>query len=105
MTVKESRYQGKPLLRLLELYVIWVVGQLSSDDAARLNAMAPKLQATLGGDGTWQGAIVASMHLTPEMPAQIREMWEKNQYIATQNDTVLTPQHFAEMFVDSNWMP
>ena len=102
LSVNPERYAGKPLLRLLELYVIWALGQLSDEDSARLLAMAPKLTDTFGGDGTWQDALATSMHMPGNMPDLIRDMWAKNQGIATANGVELRPQEFAEMFVDSN---
>lgn len=99
---KPERYVGKPLLRLLELYVIWAIGQLSDGDALRLKAMAPKLTDTFGGDGTLQDALETTMHLPGNMPELIRDMWASNQGIAAANGVELHPQQFAEMFVDSN---
>lgn len=97
-----SRYAGKPLLRLLELYVIWAIGELPDEEARRLETMSPKLAETFGGDGTWQGALAATMEMPPNMPDLIREMWAKNQGIASLNHVELRPQQFAEMFVASN---
>ena len=45
------RYEGKPLLRLLELYVLKAIGELSQESEDSLKAMGPKLQAIYGGDG------------------------------------------------------
>ncbi|UNU44574.1 hypothetical protein EAO27_19050 [Sphingopyxis sp. YF1] len=97
-----ERYVGKPMLRLLELYVLWSVDHLSENDASRLQAMAPKLTGTFGGDGTWQNAIATAMELPEKMPELIREMWTKNQRIAAANGVKLPAQQFAEMFVDTN---
>lgn len=97
-----ERYAGKPMLRLLELYVLWSLDHLSDDEASRLQAMAPKLTGTFGGDGTWQDAITTTMELPENMPELIREMWAKNQQIAVTNGVELSAQQFAEMFVDSN---
>lgn len=97
-----ERYVGKPMLRLLEFYVLWSIGDLSEDDASRLQAMAPKLTSTFGGEGTWHNAIVTTMELPENMPELIREMWVKNQKIAAANNVELSAQQFAEMFVDSN---
>lgn len=97
-----ERYVGKPMLRLLELYVLWSVDHLAEDEASRLQAMAPKLAGTFGGDGTWQNAIATTMELPEKMPELIREMWTKNQRIAAVNGVELPAQQFAEMFVDTN---
>lgn len=100
--IDPERYTGKPLLRLLELYVIWAVGKLSDEDASRLQGMAPKLTEMYGGDGTWQSALATTMQMPENLPELIREMWAKNQTIASVNKVDLQPQQFAEMFVDSN---
>jgi hypothetical protein len=33
----EARYNGKPLLRLLELYVLWAIDELDSKQSYYLN--------------------------------------------------------------------
>lgn len=96
------RYDGKPLLRLLELYVLGAIGELAQSEHDRLNAMAPKLQAIYGGGGQWQDAVAAAVHMPSEMPAAIRDMWARNLEIARVNGVTLPPQQFAEMFVDEN---
>jgi hypothetical protein len=100
--VTDARYDGKPLLRLLELYVLRAIGELPAAEDATLNAMAPKLQALYGGAGLWSDAVAASVHLPDNIPDTIRSMWQKNRDIARANRVTLTPQTFAEMFVDDN---
>jgi hypothetical protein len=97
-----DRYAGKPLLRLLELYVLWALSRITQEDEGRLQAMAPKLTSLYGGDGSWQSALATAMHMPENMADLIREMWAKNQGIATANGVELLPQQFAEMFVDNN---
>jgi hypothetical protein len=97
------RYDGKPLLRLLELYVLKALDELPALEQETLTRMAPKLQTVYGGDGTWHGALEAAVHMPADMPQQIRDMWAKNLEIAQANNVpALTPQKFAEMFVDEN---
>ena len=48
-----SRYDGKPLLRLLELYILHVLGELPPPEQKSLERLAPKLQAAYGGNGQW----------------------------------------------------
>lgn len=79
------------------------IGELSQELEDALNAMAPKLQSIYGGDGRWNDAIAQAMHMPEEMPAAIRDMWERNLKIARDNGVILTPQQFAEMFVDNNF--
>jgi hypothetical protein len=97
-----SRYNGQPMLRLLELYVLWAVGELPQAEQNTLKTMALKLQSIYGGGGDWQDAIAAAMHMPSEMPEAIRDMWVRNLEIARTNGITLPPQQFAEMFVDEN---
>jgi hypothetical protein len=96
------RYDGKPLLRLIELFVIDAIGELQPTDAATLEAMTPKLQRLYDTSGDWRAAISKAMAFPPSMPEAIRGMWEKNQQIAVQTGTTLTVEEFSVMFVDSN---
>jgi len=97
------RYDGKPLLRLLELYVLKVLDELPSVEQETLTRLAPKLQAIYGGNGQWHEAIEAAVHMPKDMPQVIRDMWAKNLEIARANNVPsLSAQKFAEMFVDEN---
>jgi hypothetical protein len=99
----DLRYDGKPLLRLLELYILHVLGELPLPEQESLNRLAPKLQSLYGGNGQWHEAVAAAVRMPAEVPATIREMWEKNLEIARANNVpALTPQKFAELFVDEN---
>jgi|SRR5215471_7907669 len=102
MAASNPRYQGKPLLRLLECYVLWAIDQLSEEDADALERMTPKLQSIYGAQGDWQHVLAAAVELPPNMPELIRGLWVKNSEIARKNSVRLTPQRFAEMFVDEN---
>lgn len=96
------RYDGKPLLRLLELYVLMSINELSPAEHQALERMAPKLHAIYGGEGEWHEAVAAAVHMTADMPVAIRDMWARNLEIARTNGVILHPQIFAEMFVDEN---
>ncbi len=97
-----NRYEGKPLLRLLECYVLKSIGHLGEADAVNLAAMAPKLCQIYQQTGKWDDIIAAVMQLPENMPDLILQMWERNQEIARANNVSLSPQQFAEMFVDQN---
>lgn len=99
------RYNGKPLLRLLELYVLHVLGDLSPDALEDLEAMGPYLGKTFDREGEWHEIIAAEMEFPANMPDLIVEMWDRNQKIALENNVELSPQQFTEMFVDQNLVP
>jgi len=100
--IKNPRYDGKPLLRLIELYVIDAAGALTPEDAKNLDAMTPKLRQIYGTAGDWRAAIAKAMAFPESMPEAIRKLWTKNQEIAKQNGTSLSAEAFAIMFVDAN---
>ena len=98
------RYDGKPLLRLLELYVLRAIGELPEQERQTLEKMAPKLKAIYGGNGEWHEAIAAAVHMPADMPTAIRDVWAKNLEVARANGVILHPQMFAEIFVDENFV-
>jgi formate dehydrogenase maturation protein FdhE len=97
-----ARYEGKPLLRILECYVLWAIGELGNVEEAKLSGMEPQLRQALKQQGNWREVIEKAMEFPGNMPEMIRANWEKNQSIAKQQHRELAPQQFAEMFVDSN---
>ncbi len=99
---ESTRYTGKPLLRLLECYALKAIGELSLAHEKTLAALAPKLGVTYARVGTWDEILVAEMDLPAHLPALILQLWRRNQEIATAKGVQLSPQQFAEMFVDQN---
>lgn len=99
-----DRYAGKPLLRLLELYVLRAIGELTPTEEQKLVQMAPQLRQSLGGNGSWHNAVETAMNMPANMPALIQEMWTKNSALAaSQGDgAAFTPDYFAQTFVDQN---
>ena len=98
-----SRYQGKPLLRLIECYVLWAINELSEKDGKNLTEMAPKLREVYGIDGKWNEIIGGVMSFPDNMPELVRDMWARNQEVAMQKNTTLSPEQFAQIFVDQNF--
>ena len=99
---ENPRYKNKPLLRLIELFVIDAVGELQPTDAQNLKALTPKLQEVYGTNGDWRDAVSKAMAFPETMPDLIRDMWGKNQQIARDHKTSLGAEEFARMFVDTN---
>jgi hypothetical protein len=99
---EKNRYDGKPLLRLFELYVLDAIGELHDSHRQSLEKMAPKLQKTFGGNGDWHEAIATAGQIPPEWPEAIRGLWARNLEATLGDGTRLSPQEFAEIFVDNN---
>ena len=101
--ISNPRYDGKPLLRLLDLYVLRAIGELSPDQEENMNRIAPKLQARFGGGGQWHEAVERAVGMEAEAAQDIRDMWARNQEVARANGLTLTPEEFAMMVVDDNF--
>ena len=98
-----ARYDGKPLLRLLELYVLKAIGELSESEAKTLELMAPKLRSVYGIVGNWDEVIASVVGMPDGMPDVIRNAWARNSELAKKSGAELTPKQFSEMFVDANF--
>lgn len=102
----QKRYDGKPLVRLLDAYVLWSIGMLPPEQDALFQQMTPKLRQVWNRQGErWYDVVASEMGFPETMPASIRAIWEKNQAIAEVNNTTLSPTDFAYMFVDQNFVP
>jgi hypothetical protein len=53
-----DRYAGRPLLRLIECYVLDAIGELGLQEDRQLRSTTAKIRTALGSHAdTWQGAI------------------------------------------------
>ena len=94
------RYDGFPLLRLLEMYVISEVGQISPEQEASLQRMTPRLNELYGIQGTWKQVLEDVMNMPPDSHAKIMAAWDAySEHCRTARETP-DLQHFAERFVD-----
>lgn len=98
-----KRYIGKPLLRLLECYVLRAIGKLTAEEESSLESMSPKLRQVYKADGSWFDILASVMGFPESLPSQINAIWERNCDLAKANGEELVPQDFAEMFVDKNF--
>lgn len=97
-----DRYAGKPLLRLVEAFILDTIGELSPAQRAAAEQMTPKLQALYKSTSTWQGIVVEIMQWDESIGSSINAMWENNQAIARANGVTLSPSEFAILFADAN---
>jgi hypothetical protein len=75
--MSESRYAGKPFLKLVECYLQRAIGMLSPRDAELLGQMTPKLQGTFGREGSWHAIVAAEMRFDDEFDDEVRVEWER----------------------------
>lgn len=97
-----DRYEGKPLLKIIEAFVFDAIGELTPAQQETMRKLTPKLQEVYKSSSSWQGIVIEVMHWDPSIGSAIRDMWERNQGIARANGVTLSPDEFVAMFVDTN---
>ncbi|MET0458730.1 MAG: hypothetical protein ABW195_05760 [Ilumatobacteraceae bacterium] len=102
MTDQGDRYAGQPFLRLVELLVLWAVGEITDADQARLEAMTPKFREVFTGDGPWPEIIAAQAGLSEQDLDQLRAMWQRNQERARAAGVALDAEDWARQVADRN---
>jgi hypothetical protein len=101
--MESDRYEGKPFLRLLELYVLWSIDALDVKQESSLNQLTPKLQKTYSSKGKWHEIVSAQMDLPSDLPTKIRSLWKKNKHNLDSQGITAEPEVFAQQFVDNNF--
>jgi hypothetical protein len=95
-----ERYHGRPLVLVLESYVLDCIGELST---ARREQVADSVQEAFGGDRDWKRTIRRQLRIADSLDDSLRQMWARNQEIARENAYDLHPVQFAKMVVDKNF--
>jgi hypothetical protein len=95
-----ERYADRPLLIVLEAYVLDCIGELRMD---RQEAIAELVNSAFGGDDDWKQTIRRELDLLDTLDDNIRGLWARNQQIAKQAKTTLHPAQFARMIVDESF--
>src|SRR5262245_41588093 len=95
-----DRYRGRPLLIVLENYVLAAIGVLPKNADQRLSQL---VKSVFGGDDDWKKTVRKHLELSDAIDGSFRELWDRNQAIARQNGTELNPVQFAKMVVDTNF--
>ncbi|MBL9189435.1 MAG: hypothetical protein JNK23_18275 [Opitutaceae bacterium] len=95
-----DRYNGRPLLILLENYVLSAIGSLAPD---KEQLAASATQRVFGGVGDWRSTLRGTLHLGDSLDESLRQMWATNQKRAQQAGVTLAPEEFARMVADQNF--
>lgn len=67
-----NRYDGRPLLRLLDCYVLALTGSLDPGMEAKV---AHYVRARYGGSPDWKGTLRRLVNLPPDLDDRIRASW------------------------------
>ena len=97
-----QRYAGRPLVLLLENYVLDCIGEL---EPSKQELMLSIVQKTFGGDQDWKKTLRTQLDLSQNIDEHLRQLWEKNKKIAKENSVELHPVQFSKMITDTNFAP
>ena len=95
-----DRYKGKPLLILIEKYILEVIGQLKEADRANLEKITPNLQQTFKQQGIWSEIVAAEMEFTSQDAESIVKDWEQNRKRVESQGKSIDAETFARFLAD-----
>ncbi len=95
-----ERYKDRPLLLLLENFVLDCIGVLPEENQPRMQEVVSQ---AFENDGPWQETLCSSLEFDPEIAGEIRKRWEGSQELARENGFEIHPVQFAKMCVDENF--
>ena len=97
--VPESRYSGRPLLRLLDCYVLALVDSLDPEMEARVSRTVRRLFPSDSNDRNknWMRTLESAVQLPDGFAARVRTLW-KNQPAG------VDPVEFAIAISDANFV-
>ena len=93
--MNDKRYEGKPLLRLLDCYVLALTGNLAPAMEAKV---AQTVKATYGGSSDWKLTLREAVKLPSNMDERILALWRSQPVGAD-------PLGFALAVSDDNFVP
>lgn len=99
-----SRYEGKPFLKLLELYVLQSIGRIEPEQLNVLARMEPKLRETYATQGTWFEIVAEQMDFRDDLPSRISVKWDSYSKHMQQKGVTADPMEFTYRFVDTNFI-
>lgn len=98
-----DRYSGKPFLRLIECYILALIGKLDPAQRATLEAMEPKLYSVYGAADGWPSVVAREMDFTGSFNDQVRAFWADYSNDARARGEAVDHQAFVVSFVDQNF--
>lgn len=97
-----TRYDKKPLLIVLDHYVLHCIGALTPE---RYQVTQKLVQRAFGGGVDWKQTVRQVLHLEDSLDEHLRTQWKRNQEKARTHGAVLHPAQYAESVVDKNFAP
>lgn len=98
-----DRYQNKPLLRLLDCYLMDLIGELAPDQARTLGDLEPMLHRAWKSTGTWREMVEEQMGFQPTVREKVKGFWRGYIAAAEAQGLPAQPFEFVLSFVNQNF--
>lgn len=99
-----DRYAGRPLVRLLECYVLDAIGALDERQREALRGDGAQAGRALRRSRRLAGRILGVQMAFPDtLPDQLRDLWARNLELARERGQSANPEGFAMAVVDQNF--
>jgi hypothetical protein len=93
-----ERYAGKPILLIIENYVMVVIGELPAEEAT---AVQNVVQRVWGGSPDWMSTVRRELAWETSFDEAILQNWEGYRKAARQQGAAASPSEFARLFADA----
>lgn len=93
-----ERYQSKPILLIIENYVMVVIGELPPEEATAVQAVVQKLW---GGGPDWMQTLRRELAWEASFDEAISQNWAGFQATARDQGADASPLEFARLFADA----
>jgi hypothetical protein len=100
----KERYTRRPLLRLLDDYVLDVIGELPEETHPLLLEVVRLAYPNTPG-ATWRGVLENELGLEPDLKRKILSMWRDYQQFTAGEGGTADPAVFAVFFSDEKFAP
>ena len=90
----------RPIVILLESFVLDAIGALSDDRAALAERM---VEGVVPGEGRWRARLMSELGLTEAMATELATLWNANRAALEAADPSQATLHFASMVVEQNF--
>ena len=100
----KQRYRSRPLLRLLDDYVLDVIGALPDETHPVLMEVVRLAYPDTPGH-TWREVLEIELELGPNLKRRILSMWRDYQQLMAGQGETADPLEFAVSFADENFAP
>jgi hypothetical protein len=98
-----DRYGTNHLLRLLDCYLMDLIGELEQDQLEILVNLEPTLQRAWKSEGTWRQLVEEQMGFRPTVRDKVRAFWLGYIKAAEAQGLPALPFDFVVSFVDQNF--